>query len=117
LNDPQWEEFCKGKLNYLETKWTKRLEDYTSEDDPSSEHITDEVNDSSNITHDKTNDNSGGEGESEEHHHHERQAEKDRFIREAEQREKNEEDEKENEEMVKRLENLGERNIKKGEKK
>jgi hypothetical protein len=32
LNDPEWDSFCKGRLQYFETKWTKKLETYTQED-------------------------------------------------------------------------------------
>lgn len=32
LNDSQWSSFCNGRLGYFETKWTKKLEDYTDED-------------------------------------------------------------------------------------
>ena len=32
MNDPQWKQFCDGRLLHYETKWTKKLEDYTDED-------------------------------------------------------------------------------------
>lgn len=32
LNDPTWKTFCDGRLRHYETKWTKKLEDYTDED-------------------------------------------------------------------------------------
>jgi hypothetical protein len=32
LNDSHWRHFCEGRLRHYETKWTKKLEDYTDED-------------------------------------------------------------------------------------
>ena len=32
LNDPEWKRFCDGRLLHYETKWTKKLEDYSELD-------------------------------------------------------------------------------------
>ena len=32
LNDPQWKNFSDNRLRHYETKWNKKLEDYTEED-------------------------------------------------------------------------------------
>jgi hypothetical protein len=32
LNDSNWDKFSSGRLHHYETKWTKKLEDYTEED-------------------------------------------------------------------------------------
>ena len=32
LNDTQWKQFCDGRLHHYEVKWTKKLEDYTDDD-------------------------------------------------------------------------------------
>lgn len=37
LNDPDWEEFCKGPLARFEEKWTKKLEDYDHHEDTHTE--------------------------------------------------------------------------------
>ena len=43
LNDSQWSTFCGGKLKFFETKWTKKLEEYTEEDHRENEMHDDDV--------------------------------------------------------------------------
>ena len=112
LNDPEWEELCKGSLAKFEEKWTKKLEDYDNHEDTHS----DEGNNDSYIGHDRTQDSKDNENGSHDDRREQRRAELDRFNRESEEGQLVEED-KSNEEMIRRLENLGERTIKKGEKK
>lgn len=37
LNDGQWSTFCERRLKHFESKWTKKLEDYTEEDNKEAE--------------------------------------------------------------------------------
>ena len=43
LNDERWSKFCDRRLRIFESKWSKKLEDYTEEDNKEiegdSEHV------------------------------------------------------------------------------